>query len=190
MKVMPCPSPTGRNDERLYLIRAPYGTPAGALDQALKRASDKARDRKRFGRDEDPDQDRNLGELRRKLEHMLSQCLKGEQYSAAMDLMDEAGLPGGQTYGDVDGQDEDGGPDVKYPDHKTDTDAEPKMRAFLSGKLSEDDLEEAMSQMPRSAIEDRRRGGRDRRHAMDSRSMTAAESFEQFYGASRIRHAT
>jgi hypothetical protein len=190
-RIEPMPSPTGRNDERLWIVRAPYGTdPRGALDSAMRRAKDR-----KYGRDDDPDQDRNLGELRRKLEHMLSQCLKGEQYSAAMDLMDEAGLPGGQTYGEVDGRDSD--PDEtaeslwsKFPDHIADG-----VRKYLADQgYSDDDIEAVM---PKSAMAggmggeagDRRGRARDRRGAMD-RSMSAAESFEAFYGTSRIKHAT
>jgi hypothetical protein len=178
MKVTPCPSPRGTNHENLYLVKLPRNTPAGALDAALRRAKDR-----KVGRDEEPEQERDLVKLRGRLEEFLSRVLPDSHYQSACDLMTEAGLPEGQTYGEVDDED----PDEeefrsKYPDHIADT-----VRRYMEGKgFSEDEIQEAISSsMPKNAIEDRR-GARDRgrRHAMDSRS--AADRFEEMFGASRI----
>jgi hypothetical protein len=79
----------------------------------------------------------------------------------------------------------------KYPDHIADS-----VRELLAGRgFSDDEISEALSQMPRSAIEggmggetdDRRRGGRDRRRG----AMDAAASFDAFYPwAKNIKPAT
>jgi hypothetical protein len=185
MRVVPCPSPKGSNHENLWLIRAPRGVdPRGALDSAMRKAKDR-----KGARDEDPSEV-NLGELRRKLEHYLQQALPESHYQGAIDLLDEC-LPGGMTYGT-----EDADPDAtaesfrpKYPDHSYDD-----VREYLQGMgLGDEAVEEAMSKMPKTGLEsmnaaaaDRRRGGR--RGAMD-RAMSAADSFEAFYGTSRIKGA-
>jgi hypothetical protein len=183
MRVTPCPSPRGTNNENLYLVRLPKSTPSGALDAALRRAKDKARDRK-VGRDDQGEQDRDLTALRGKLEEFLERCLPEDHYSSAMDLLDEH-LPPSKTYGEVEDEED---PEAlqtslrsKFPDHARD------VRKYLADRgFSEDAIEEAISQMPKSAMEggmggetdDRRRGARDRgrRHAMD-----AAASFDAFY---------
>jgi hypothetical protein len=175
----------------MFIYHCPEGsTPELALDAALRKASDKARDRK-YGRDDGDQPD--LTELRAKLERLLQQALPEDRYDEAMDLLSDCGLLESKMYGDVGDADD---PDGKYPDRSRDPDAAGKMRAFLEGKLSEDDLEEAMSQMPETAmsgrmnaaIEDRRRGGRDRRRgAMDS----AQSSFDRLFpDAARIKSAT
>ena len=82
--IEPCPSPTGRNAERLFLVKVPRGTsPELALDQALNRDKRQARDA-----------NADLHELRRKLDHFLGQCLQDEHFSAAMDILDQH-LPSG-----------------------------------------------------------------------------------------------
>jgi hypothetical protein len=181
MRVTPCPSPTGRNDERLFIFKAPRGVdPELALDAALRRASDKAKGRK--GYDEDPD--RSLGELRQKLEALLQQCLPEDRYQSAVDVLNEH-LPGGTVYGEGT---EDADPDAaaeslwaKYPDHAQD------VRKYLADRgFSDDDIAAAIGEMPKNAIEDRR-GGRDRRGAMDRQHM-AADSFNALFpDAARIK---
>jgi hypothetical protein len=181
MRVTPCPSPTGRNNERLFLVKLPRSTPAGALDAVLKRATD----RKKYGRDEDPDD--RLVKLRGKLEEFLERALPGDQYQSAMDLLTDCGLPESKMYGDADPDDADEFR-PKYPDHIADG-----MRKYLADQgYSDDDIEAVM---PRSAMEGGmggeagdRRGARDRRHAMDS--MSAEARFEAMFGASRIKSAT
>jgi hypothetical protein len=184
VKVTPCPSPRGTNFENLYLVKLPKSTPAGALDAALRRAKDR-----KGARDADPDQDENLGKFRQKLEYFLSQCLKDEQYAAAMDLLNEH-LPGGTVYGEADPDSAASEFRPKYPDHSND-----EAREYLKGMgLGDDDVAEIMAKMPRTgmesmnaAAEDRRRGGgRDRRHAMDS----AQSSFDALFpDAARIKSA-
>jgi hypothetical protein len=170
--IMPAPSPKGTNFESLYLLRLPRGTdPKLALDAALKAKA----------RDEDPDQ--NLGRLRQKLEAFLAQALPEDSYGAAMDLLNEH-LPGGKVYGDpVDDEEQ---PEHKYPDRE-------QMRKYLEGMgFADDDIEATLEKMPRNAheggmggaVEDRRRGARDRR-AMAGDSAEA--SFEKMFGTSRIK---
>jgi hypothetical protein len=181
-RVEPCPSPNGTNKERLYLVKLPRSTPAGALDAALR----KVKDRKDGYDDQPEEQERDLTALRGKLEQFLSQVLPDSHYQSALDLLTEAGLPESKTYGVEDEE-----PEHKYPDRE-------QMRKYLQGQgFADDDIEEAISKMPRSAIEggmggrtseadDRRRGARDRRRmAGDS----AADSFERMFGASRIKGA-
>jgi hypothetical protein len=188
MRVTPCPSPTGRNDERLYIVRAPYGTPAGALDAALKRAKDV-----KGARDDDPSQV-NLGELRQKLEYFLGQ-LPDSYRGAAMDWLDEhlpleQREPAGKVYGTEDADDPNAVAESlwsKQPDHAQD-DRE-KMRSFMEGKgCSDEEIESVLEKMPRSAIEDRR-GGRDRKRGAMDRQHMAADSFAaMFPGSVRIKH--
>jgi hypothetical protein len=181
------PSPRNTNFERLFMLRVPEGTdPKLALDAAMR-----AKDRK-YGRDGDPDQDENLGRFRQKLEYFLSQCLKDEQYAAAMDLLNEH-LPGGTVYGEAGTEDADDPNEVaeslrsKQPDHAQD-DRE-RMRRYMEDRgCSDAEIQSVLNEMPRSAIEDRRRsGGRDRRRGAMDRAMTAADSFEAMYGTSRIK---
>jgi hypothetical protein len=186
MRVTPCPSPRGTNHENLYLVRLPKSTPAGALDAALRRAKDR-----KVGRDDDPSQV-NLGQLRQKLESYLQQALPEDQYQSAIDMLDEAGLPGGQFYGEpVDDADPDevaSSLRSKFPDH-ADDDRE-KMENFMRDKgCSDAEIESVLEKMPRSAIEDRRRGGRDRRRGAMDRQLSAADSFEAMFGAGRIKGA-
>ena len=191
--ITPAPSPKGTNRARMFLYHCPAGSsPELALDAALRRAKDV-----KGARDDDPSQV-NLGQLRQKLEYFLQQALPEDRYQSAVDMLDECGLPGGQVYGEAGTQDADD-PDAvaeslwsKQPDHSNDD-----AREYLKGMgLGDDDVAEIMAKMPRTglesmnaAAEDRRRGGgRDRRRGggMD-RSMTAADSFEKFYGTSRIK---
>jgi hypothetical protein len=166
-RIEPCPSPTGRNAERLFVYHCPAGSsPELALDAALRKARDKAR-----GRDDGPD----LGELRAALAHYLNQ-LPEDCRGGAMDILDqylperEQREPRGKMYGeetdDADPESLQGSLRPKYPDH------------------ADDDLEE----MPRSPIEDRR-GGRDRRRGAMDRQLSAADSFEAMFGAGRIKSA-
>src|SRR6516164_10031507 len=87
--IEPCPSPTGRNAERLFLVKVPRGTsPELALDQALNRD-------KRMARDVDVD----LGQLKAKLIHFIDQCsMADEEKHMAHDFLDEhlPFAPGGE----------------------------------------------------------------------------------------------
>jgi hypothetical protein len=166
MRLKPCPSPRGTNRERLFLLKVPSGTdPKGALDSLRK-----AKDRK--GRDEDPEGERNLHELRGKLEEFLAQVLPDSHFGSARGMLDEY-LPPSKTYGEVDDEE---------PDREGDRE---RMREYLEGKgVSEDDISEVLSHMPKPGIEslggragEDRRGGRDRRRG----AMDAAASFDTFY---------
>jgi hypothetical protein len=181
------------------LVKLPKGTPAGALDAAMRRAKDR-----KYGRDDDPDQDRRLGELRRKLEEFLANELPSDRWQTAKDLMDEF-LPGGKVYGDAEevrggsNYSDDADPDgtvgsmwPKYPDHAED-DRE-KMREFMESKgCTEDEIESVLEKMPRSAMEGGMGGrtseDRRRRGAMD-RSMSAEARFDAMFGTGRIKTAT
>jgi hypothetical protein len=124
------------------------------------------------------------------LEAFLQRALPEDHYASAMDLLDEH-LPGGKVYGEpVEDEEEYETLRSKLPDHADD------VRKYLADRgFSDDTIEEAISKMPRNASEggaggrtseDRRRGGRDRRHAMDS----AADSFDRMFPeASRIKSA-
>jgi hypothetical protein len=187
--IMPCPSPTGRNAERLYLIKAPRGVdPRGALDSAM-------RSMRRGGRDEQPEQERDLYELRAKLEDLLSRCLEDEHYQAAVDMLDEH-LPGGKTYGDK--------IDDEHPDHDRDRE---RMRSFMEDRgCSDEEIESVLGVMPRNGVSGGQGGrlaeleGRDRRsardrHARDRRrpaamdAASAEQSFNEMFGADRIQNA-
>jgi hypothetical protein len=174
----PMPSPNNTNFERLYVARIPRGSEKKvelALDSAM---------RSKHGGDE---QERDLAELRRKLEHVLSQSLSDEAYSAALDALNEHLPEGGRTYGDEETERE-------WYQHE-DEPREPR----------EPDGEDEEGEIPRNAREggmggatktygdrhadDRRR----RRGARDSRlvAMDAQDSFEaMFPGVSRIKPAT
>jgi hypothetical protein len=187
MRLTPCPSPKGTNRENLYLLRLPRGTdPKGALDAALRKAKDKARD-------SDPDQERDLTALRGKLEEFLAQALPESHYQSAMDLLDEH-LPGGKVYGEpVEDEEEYETLRSKLPDH-ADDDRERMANYMRDRGCSDAEIESVLEKMPRNASEggaggrtsEDRRGARDRgrRPAMDSR--TAADRFEEMFGASRI----
>jgi hypothetical protein len=176
--IQPCPSPTGRNNERLYLIKAPRGIdPKLALDAALKRRADD-RDDKRHADDYDrrrsshDEEERDLYELRRKLEHHLAQCLSNEAYHSALDILDEH-LPGGQTYGQIEDE------EAEEPDRE-------RMREYLESKGTDESIiSDVLEAMLRNAHEggvggktdDRRRGVRDRKMAADA----ALTRFHEFY---------
>ena len=181
MRVTPCPSPNGTNLENLHLVKLPRGTSAGALDSALRRATD----RRRPARDEDPDE--RAQELREKLVEIIDRHMDGDAAVAAMQAVEHCF--GGRT-----ADDEHEGP----PDREGDR---TRMRDFLEDRgCSDAEVAEVLAQMPRNAREggmggrlaelegrradDRRRGGvRDRRPAaMDS----AEDTLEQMFGAARI----
>jgi hypothetical protein len=186
MKLSPVPSPRNTNFERLFMLRVPEGTdPKLALDAAMR-----AKDRK-GARDEG---EVDLGALRKALEHYLSQALPESHRQGALDTLAEhfeQREPQGKVYGTEDADDPDAVAESlwgKLPDHAAD-DRE-KMRSFMEGKgCSDEEIESVLEKMPRSAIEDRRRGARDRRRMAGDRALSAADSFEAFYGTSRIKGA-
>jgi hypothetical protein len=160
------------------LVRARSG---GALDAAL-----------RPGHDE-----HDLGELHRKLDHLITSCVPEDHLPTALEMLNEAF--GGRRYGEHEVEDEE---QEEHP-------ARERMRGFLQNKgATDEDVEELfamLDEMPRNAREggmggrlseydrearDRKRGARDRRRpAMDSAS--AASSFEKMFGthAARIKQA-
>jgi hypothetical protein len=185
------PSPRNSNHERLFMCKLPRGVDRErvqlALDSALKRRADDRYDRRRpddddrrHGRHGHDEEERNLAELRRKLEHVLSQNLSDEAYSAALDALNEHLPEGGRTYGDEESERE-------WYQHE-DKPREPR----------EPDGEDEEGEIPRNAHEggmggatkvygDRRRGARDSRLV----AMDARDSFEaMFPGVSRIKPAT
>jgi hypothetical protein len=178
MKLEAVPSPNNTNFEKLYMVKLPRGVDSKrvqlALDSALKRRADDRYDRRRAGDDDrrhgHDEEERDLYELRRKLEHVLSQNLSDEAYSAALDVLDEH-LPGGQVYGDESkevAQREQRHPEGeerhfrKYPDRH--------LLKRLEGEAEgEDELELAERSAESIAGHDRRRRGtRDRVLAHDS----------------------
>jgi hypothetical protein len=167
MKLEAMPSPNGTNFEKLFVVKLPRGVDREraqlALDSVMKRRADDRHDRRRAddadrrgGRDEE---ERDLYELRRKLEYVLSQNLSDEAYHAALDVLDEH-LPGGQVYGDDETerewyQHEDKPREPREPDGEDESEAEAEGRG-LARRMETGDR--------------RRRGARDRVLAHDSAS--------------------
>jgi hypothetical protein len=158
--ITPCPSPSGQNNEGLYLVRGPRGVSQLALDGAM---------RKKFGSDEE-----EHGKLRDKLAYGLGGILSDEYFSAAMDVVDEClGTGSSKRYGET----EDDVPGEWERDREQEREGEDE-----EGEIPRNAREGGMRGR---TGEDRRRRAHDRRLGMDS----AERSFEEFYGASRIQKA-
>jgi hypothetical protein len=171
----------------MFIFHAPRGVaPALALDEALKRRADDRHDKRR-GHDEEQ---RDL-ELRRELEHFLGQCLKDEDFAAAVDLLDQHLPP--KRYGDQDRHEADDEERDEHPDH------ERLVREFAEKHhLSDDAVEELGELMPRPGIErlggravedrhadDRRRADDRHRRGADRRRMAGDESFYAMFPEAR-----
>jgi hypothetical protein len=192
--IFPCPSPSGGNRERLFVVRCPRGVdPKGALDSAMRSMRRGGRDEMRYGRD-DEERDADLHE---KLREIIERHMDGDGALEALEALNE--VFGGKVYGsEVDDEEREGPPDH---DRMGERDRE-HMRQFLQDKnCSDEEIEEVLSHMPRNAreggaggrlarLEGRRaddRRARDRRPAMDG--TTAEQRAEEMFGLSRIKQA-
>jgi hypothetical protein len=179
-----CPSPTGRNAERLFLLKLPRGADVkGALDSVN-------RTMRRHGRDAD------LGEhdgLRGKLEALLQHHIDEDRVGEALEDLAEI-FGDRKVYGDR-----------HEADDETEHPALAKMRSFLTDKgASDEEVDELFEMLERDEMlphnafggqggrvhEDRHRADDRHRRGADRRRMAgdATDSFNRFYpGAARIQ---
>ncbi len=197
--IMPAPSPNGTNHERLFLVRAPRGTSAGALDAALKRG--RGHDRHRgHGHDEEQV---DLAELRERLEMALTQCVSGDALAAVIDVLDEHMPTQDRRARDRHhGRDEQHEPAAERTREQMERYlkglgcTEETVKAVLGeiGEEGEDESREELfgeRELPHNALHndydravDRKRGARG--HAMDAASVDASFN-RMFPGAARIK---
>lgn len=165
-KIEPMPSPSGGNKARMFIFHAAPGQSAElALDAAIRR------------------QTMALDGLRDDLHSGLGQMLGDEQLGAAMDWVDEClkkhGVGGDQENVEnaAEGQEKVYG--KNYGGEGQDQEEERRSRLTPEEREAED------AEVAQSFFH-----GGDRRSAKDSRmAMDAEDSFEAFYGTSRIRNA-
>jgi hypothetical protein len=186
----PVPSPTGRNDERLFMLCIPRGSsPEQALDAAMKRGG---RDKRRAR-----DQHEEAAELRDKFFDAMSVSgMSEDMTSSVMDLYDGVHSRDTKRFGDdsegeaewlkrEDEPEEHGG-----SGHPGEIDADDESEAIAESRGIARRMETGSGDRRRATdrrADDRRRRAHD--HQLGQDEASARESFNEMFGADRIGNA-